>query len=62
LGRAGPLRGTLPNWRRGAALGDPARNLFVAALLCNAAGLNQAAAELVRGAAALGLPEALDGT
>jgi hypothetical protein len=61
LRRAAPLRGSLPGWRRGAALGDPARNLFLAALLCDAAGNEQAALELRRGAAALGLPEALDG-
>jgi hypothetical protein len=62
LRHAAPLRGRLPAWQRGAALGDPARNLFVAALLCKAAGLEETAAELGRGAATLGLPEALDGT
>jgi hypothetical protein len=61
LRRAAPLRRPLPPWRRGAALGDPARNLFLAALLCQAAGLEEAAAELGRAAAALGLPEARGG-
>ena len=48
-----------PAWQRGAALGDPARNLFVASALAFAAGRSGDALALARAAADDGLPEAL---
>jgi hypothetical protein len=59
LHAAQPLRGHMPRFRLGVALGDPARNLWLAAMLCKAAGQHAVAAELLRNAAALDLPEAL---
>lgn len=50
----------VPEWRRSAALGDPARNLFFAGLISAQAGRSQLAAALVAHAAADGLPEAID--
>lgn len=60
LDRVPPLAQPLPAWRRAAALGDPARNLFVAGVLAHAAGLDEAALAHLRAAALDGLPEALD--
>lgn len=57
--RVTPLGGSLPEWSRHAAVHDPARNLFVAALLLHAAGLTSESRALLREAAAEGLPEAL---
>jgi hypothetical protein len=50
----------VPEWRRTAALGDPARNLFFAGLIAAQTGRSQYAAALVAHAADDGLPEALD--
>ena len=59
LDRVPPLGHVWPAWRRGAALGEPARNLFVASALAYAAGREQEALALARAAADDGLPEAL---
>jgi hypothetical protein len=56
---APPLLGPLPTWRRPRTLGDPARNLWLAARFSDAAGDGAAAASLTAAAAALGLPEAM---
>ncbi len=58
--RVPPLGHAWPAWRRGAALGDPARNLLVASALAYAAGREQDALALARAAADDGLPEALE--
>ena len=58
LSAAPPLRSPLPVWQAPVTLGQPARNLYVAGMLLQAAGANQTAAACVRGAALLGLPEA----
>lgn len=58
LQRAAPLRGPLPEWREPAALGDPRRALFLAALLTHAAGADDAAHAYAARASVLGLPEA----
>jgi hypothetical protein len=58
LRHAPPLRAPPPEWREPAALGDPRRALFLAALLAHAAGADEAALALASRAAALGLPEA----
>jgi hypothetical protein len=58
LGQLPPLSRALPPWRRHVALGDPARNLFVAALMLEGAGLSDRARALQEKAAQLGLPEA----
>jgi hypothetical protein len=60
LARAPALPRPMPLWRRGAALGDPARNLFLAGAVLAAAGERGKAFELVRAAADDGLPEAID--
>jgi len=49
----------LPAWQRTAALGDPARNLFVAGAMLNVAGEPAAGAAYLRAAARAELPEAL---
>ncbi|HKU37852.1 MAG TPA: hypothetical protein VJR89_06890, partial [Polyangiales bacterium] len=48
-----------PNWQRPAALGDPARNLFLAGAIVHASGQAAAARSYLEAAAAYGLPEAL---
>jgi hypothetical protein len=53
-----PLRAPLPEWRAPVMLGEPARNLFLAAMLLDAGGQGEAADAHVRAAADLGLPEA----
>jgi len=47
-----------PNWSRSTALGDPARNLFLAGALVHASGQARIARGYVRAAAQLDLPEA----
>jgi hypothetical protein len=59
LDRATALQQDLPGWQRGAALGDPARNLFVAGAILDAAGLAQQSRRYLRAAADDGLPEAV---
>ncbi len=54
-----PLQGSLPVWREPVALGDPARNLYVAAVLLAQAGRQQDAASHLAAAAEAGLAEAL---
>lgn len=54
-----PLQGFLPAWREPVALGDPARNLYVAAVLLAQAGRQQDAASHLAAAAEAGLAEAL---
>jgi hypothetical protein len=54
-----PPPGPLPAWRDGMALGDPARNLYLAAILLAQAGQEEPAAAHVRAAAEAGLAEAL---
>src|SRR5262249_52531924 len=58
LARVAPLGRGLPAWRGHVPLGEPSRNLFVAALLLQAAGDEAAAARQLLAARALGLPEA----
>ncbi len=58
LAHARPLMGPLPAWREGAALGDPRRNLFVAAMIHLAASRPDTAEVLLTRAAQSGLPEA----
>jgi hypothetical protein len=53
------LRAPLPAFERSAALGDPARNLFVVGMMLEAAGSHDEAVAMVRAAADAGLPEAL---
>lgn len=48
-----------PSWRRAALLGDPARNLYLAAVLLHGAGADSAARAHLAAAARLELPEAL---
>ena len=60
-----PVRGAAhvrpePRWKRAAALGDAARNLYVTSMLLAAHGQTQAAFALLRSAALAGLPEAND--
>jgi hypothetical protein len=55
---APPLRAALPEWQAPVMLGEPARNLYLAGLLLESGGQRAAAAEHVRAAADLGLPEA----
>jgi hypothetical protein len=59
LSGAPPLRGFLPVWRDSVALGDPARNLYLAAVLLAQAGRQEDAASHLAAAAAAGLAEAL---
>jgi hypothetical protein len=58
--RAPPFSPRLADWRRSAALGDPARNLFVAGALLAAANNPDAAISYVRAAQRDGLPEAVE--
>jgi hypothetical protein len=58
--RAPPFSPRLADWRRSAALGDPARNLFVAGVLLAAANNPDAAISYVRAAQRDGLPEAVE--
>jgi hypothetical protein len=58
LAAAKPLIAPPPQWARAVALGDPARNLFLAAALAAASGQAQAAHGYVEAAARLRLPEA----
>jgi hypothetical protein len=60
LERAPALAVQLPPWRRNAALGDPARNVFIAAMIAQSAGRTDLATELLRYAAGADLPEAVD--
>jgi len=60
LERAPTGAARLPSWRRHAALGDAARNLYLAGMLAGASGRVELAAELVAASAGLGLPEAVD--
>ncbi len=53
------LRAPLPAFERSAALGDPARNLFVVGMMLEAVGRHDEALAMVRAAADTGLPEAL---
>lgn len=55
-----PLDRRLPAFRKGAALGDPAQNLYLAAMLCEAAGQRERSRELLSAAAEAGLPEAVE--
>lgn len=48
-----------PRWKRPAALGDPARNLFLAGALVSRAGQSHLARGYAQAAANMGLPEAL---
>jgi hypothetical protein len=57
--RAGTLTRSLRPYARDAALGDPARNLFLASALLASAGLPQAALRYLRAAANDDLPEAV---
>jgi hypothetical protein len=59
LARAPALPSALPGFRRSAALGDPARNLFILGVLLHSAELTTEAKPFVRAAARDGLPEAL---
>lgn len=54
-----PLQGPLPAWRDSGALGDPGRNLYLAAVLLAQAGLEESAAAHLAAAAEAGLAEAL---
>jgi Protein of unknown function (DUF2723) len=56
--RAPALRATLPTFGRGAALGDPARNLFMIAIMLTMAGDERLAVVAMRAAADDGMPEA----
>lgn len=58
LDRVPALTAPLPSWQRGAALGDPGRNLFVAGALAAASGQSEAGAAYLRAAAETQLPEA----
>ena len=58
ISRAPVLRMALPEFGRGAALGDPARNLFVTAVLLDSVGERQRAQVAMQAAADDGLPEA----
>jgi hypothetical protein len=52
------LAAALPAWERNAALGDPSRNLFLIAMMFNAAGLGDHAIGFMTTAHINGLPEA----
>ena len=56
--RAAPLGGALPDWRRPAALHDPARNVALAGLLLSAAGRGEHALRFINAAVDLGLTQA----
>jgi TPR repeat protein len=58
LANARPLDGPLPPWQRAAALGEPARNLFLAGAIVDASGDAQSARAYLERAAELGLVEA----
>ncbi|HEX7476674.1 MAG TPA: DUF2723 domain-containing protein [Polyangiales bacterium] len=58
--RGSALQSPMPVWQRPVPLGDPARNLFVAAGLLQSAQLSIEAAACLQSAAADGLPEALE--
>jgi hypothetical protein len=60
LAAANPLVSPPPHWMRAVALGDPARNLFLAGAVAAASGQAQAAHGYVEAAASLRLPEAED--
>lgn len=60
LAGVSPAAARVPAWRRTAALGEPARNLFLAGSLAASAGKLDVASALIGAAASLGLPEALD--
>lgn len=60
LATAKPLVAPPPSWTRAVALGDPARNLFLAGAVAAASGQAQAAHRYVQAAASLHLPEARD--
>lgn len=53
-----PMAKSPPRWLRKAALGDPARNLFLAGAIAAGSGQTEAASSYVRAAASLHLPEA----
>lgn len=55
---ANQLQSPSPSWKRSAALGDPARNLFLAGAITLASGQPEAARPYLQAAAALDLPEA----
>lgn len=59
LQRVPALTGSLPNWQRQVPLGDPARNLFVAARLAALAQQPRLFEALLLRAAEAGLPEAI---
>ena len=48
----------VPPWQRAEALGEPARNIFLAGAIVFASGQTEVAGAYVRAAARLGLPEA----
>ncbi|HEY2735669.1 MAG TPA: hypothetical protein VGI70_16845, partial [Polyangiales bacterium] len=56
--RAPPWTGRAIAWQRSAALGDPARNLFLAGVIVDANGQHLAARGYMDAAARDGLPEA----
>jgi len=58
LASAQQLLAPMPVWSRRVALGDPARNLFLAGAVAAASGQTQAAQRYVQAAASLHLPEA----
>jgi hypothetical protein len=58
LTEAPALARALPDWQRTAALGDPARNLFLAGAIAAGSGQSEAAARYLDAAARAGLPEA----
>jgi len=58
LAAAAAEANTPPDWQRNAALGDPARNLFLAGAIVAASGQSDAAQQYWQAAADLGLPEA----
>ena len=58
LERVPALAHALPAWQRPSALGDPARNLFLAGALAHAAAHDALARALLERAAQAGLPEA----
>jgi hypothetical protein len=60
LSRAPALTIGLQPWRRGAALGDPGRNLFLASILAGTGGRPDIAEPLMHAAALTDLPEAVD--
>lgn len=58
LSKARPLVAPAPSWKRAVALGDPARNLFLAGAIAAASGQAHAAQTYFEAAASLHLPEA----